>query len=327
MNKQRTIAITLIPIIVLFLILGTLHYLAATYENFTYPEHVESYLLAGFITAEIILNMINWLMQDKNNVRSELKEHTKEINKIFIRMTESYIRMGKEGLAITLPRENSISNSSLMRAGLNPQPDGYYDRVDIKYVELHPDIYYFYEFALKHLETIKYKNIFKHWKKTEELLKEFNSRPEKIIPRIGKEVNKKIDDFFPNFQEHWGESKSPDFYEPQSITSMIKILLDYPTENYHRFFIKQRNEMNIVASKYDQTVYFLGSKDKIKLEQFTKFIDSIRHDKEITKINREESELDSKIRNELGQFTEKLKPLVKQLKANKLLDGKCDGCP
>lgn len=241
-------------------------------------------------------------------------------------MTESYIREGNEGLAITLPRENSISNSSLMRAGLNPQPDGYHDRVDIKYVHLH-NIYYFYEFALKHLEAGKYKDIFKHWGKTEKLLKEFNSRPHRIISSIEKEVNKKMNDFFPNFQEHWGESTSPDFYEPQAITYVIKTFLDYPDEDYHRFFIKQRDEMNIVTSKYDRTIYFLGSKDKIELEQFTKFIDSIRCDKEIVKLYKEEIELQSEIINELSEFTEKLQPLVKQLKANKLLEGDCDGCP
>lgn len=74
-------------------------------------------------------------------------------------------------------------------------------------------------------------------------------------------------------------------------------------------------------------MYFLGSKDKIDLKQFDKFIDFILQNQEIRKIHNEELELDTKIRNELNEFTKKLQTIVKQLKANKLLEGKCDGCP
>jgi len=213
-----------------------------------------------------------------------------------------------------------------MSRGLNHQPDDYHDRVDIKYVKLHPNIYYFYEFALKHLESRKYNDIFKHWKKTEKLLDEFNSRPQRIIPRIEQEVNKKINDFFPNFQKHW-EGSDYDFYEPKVITSTIKTFLDYPDAHRTRFFIKQRNEMNIIVSKYDESLYHLGSKNEIELEQFFNLINSIMDNQEILKLCKEESELDSKIRNELNEFTKKLQPIVKQLMANKLLEGKCDGCP
>lgn len=327
MNKKSTIIITVIPIIVLFFILGVLHYLTAIDKNFTYPDHVEIYLLAGFITVEIILNMINWILQDKNNVRNDLKDHTKDINKVFIKMTESYIREGRDGLAITLPREdrNENSNWQIMQDMQNPRSDGYHDRVDIKYVHLHSDLYYF-EYAEEHLKK-GYKDIYKHWKETKKLIQEFNSRPKRIRRTIEDMVNEKIIEFFPNFQKYWGESDNPNFYEPQTITSIIKSFLDYPEAVRDSFVIKQRNEMNVIVSKFDFTMYFLGSKDKIDLEQFNRFINSILDDPNILKMHKEETELDTKIRNELSQFTEKLKVSVKPLKANKLLEGRCDGCP
>lgn len=245
MKKKNLIILVSIPIITLLLPLVWINYQSNVDPEFQPPQYLESYLLAGFIIAEIILTVSSWFLQDKSNVRGDLKEHTKEINKIFIRMTEAVIREREKGLTITLPTKEGMDAHALHKKDLLTFiPEEYHHRIGVKYLKLDDD-YYFFEFAMEHLK--KYKDIYKHWEKTEKLIDEFNLR-ERIIPTIEKTVNEKINDFFPDFQKHWGESDTPNFYEPQTITSAIKTFLDYPEAHCTRFLIKQRNEMNIVVS-------------------------------------------------------------------------------
>jgi len=97
MKKKNLLILISIPIITLLTPLILLNYQASTDPEFQSPQYLESYLLAGFIITEIVLTVSSWFLQDKSNVRTELKEHTQDINKgITVDMIKRAFKISKK---------------------------------------------------------------------------------------------------------------------------------------------------------------------------------------------------------------------------------------
>ncbi len=278
------------------------------------------YLLAGFIVEGIILFFISNLIQTKRDLRTDRKEHTNDINKIFIRMTHAVIRDRRNGLKIVCPTKD-IDPKKLALTGLFLE-EKINDYVEIEHLDLYAD-YYFFDFAIEHLK--KYKDTYKYWKNTEKLLEEFNKR--KLFKNIIDElIESKMSKSFPDFEKHHGENEN--FYDPFVIADVVIALWQKQQEELHTLGIRTKYGKPCIITEFG-TRPQIGSTDesKLDLEKYKELLKSIVTDKSLKQDYVQEIELDTEIRDELYKFTQKLEPLVKQLKANKLLEGNCDGCP
>lgn len=295
-------------------------------------DSLNLYLLAGFITEGIILFFFSDLIQKKRDLRTDRKEHTKDLNQIYLRLTDISFTEEKKELVLTFPKDyKQFNNFDNLEQIFDRDYDPHMNRISRQYLYMYEDYYYF-DYALEHLKHKSYKNIYEHWEKSNNIINEYNKSP-KFIDKLEEKIKIKMQENFPDFKEATHLQYDDHFYKPRTILDVILDTIKYQTEE------QEPNFEFLIIDRFGSGVWCICSKDysisaqigsidkgKLDLEKYKQMLKSIIEDTEIKQM----LELDSKKRlelfAELEKFSKELAVLIKKLKAGSILEGKCEGC-
>jgi len=167
------------------------------------PPFLEAYLIAGFIMEGIILFIIGDMRQKKRDIRNDRKAHTKDLNQVYLRMTDVGIREEQKNLVLTFPRtfdEGTKYSDERIRKMVRGEYDSSIEQTSIKNLKYNED-YQFFDFAVEHLKEKQYKHIYKHWREANDLLENHNNESKKFFQDLADVIKQKMKEQYPEFVE------------------------------------------------------------------------------------------------------------------------------
>ncbi|MDE1829272.1 MAG: hypothetical protein KGI25_03005, partial [Thaumarchaeota archaeon] len=203
-------------------------------------------------------------------------------------------------------------------------------RISKQSLELYEDYYYF-DYAIEHLKHKKYRDIYEHWKKADEIIEEFN-KTTKFADKLAETIKTKISIEFPEFTTKKNiEDFDGNFYDLGLIFDFISDVMKNEKPDDYINFLKIGRSNDGIYSICTKRLKFYGqltSKDenKIDLDRYKQVIKSIIQDTGVQKSLESDTKKRHDLISEQQKFSMGLEGLIKKLKAGSLIEGKCEGC-
>ena len=284
-------------------------------------------LILGVIVAIIAV----WKYKSKNKLelRSDKKQHTQDIQKIYHMVAQIGIRESNEKFIFTFPPNYRPSvDYDYLEQSINGNLDLSSEPIDEKYLYQCED-YKHYDNALKHLKHRKYSDIYKHWKTMNDLCDNLNKKP-LFRTKLKDVINKKMQEQLPEI--HYGYMSKPNYCYPNSIydfiyNSFTKYENSSDAPSLELVNITGQNEKVIRAIDCSKIHIIIDGTNNTYFERYKKIYNDVLNDSNLRNYRNNELNIRQKINPEQEKFTEKIKDLAKRLDTGEVIKGKCNGCP
>lgn len=299
-------------------------------EDATTLDLMNLFYVIAFVWVTSVAFILTDFAQHKRNIREDKKDHAKDISSIFNFMTDIGVRISInrknpdeifEELKIILPTKEGLLRRSMFLKGDFQMPEPHHD-VELDYLRYH-DEYYYYNESMEHLK--KYKDTYKHWEKTINLIDKFNQE-KTMRDNIKGMLAVKMKEGFNLTSKCEKETDSSIYYDSSIIDRILQAM--YSPEQYHFKDLEKTHtdqDYTWIIPKMGQSP-FVVSKQDIDLDKFIQLLKSFVDNESLkTKYDEENKKLEE-INNELEQFKTKIKQLIKEIKYNPLKRA-CKSCP
>ena len=284
-------------------------------------------LILGIIV--VIIAVWKYKSKNKLELRSDKKQHTRDIQKIYHMVAQIGIRESNGKFIFTFPPNYRPSvDYDYLEQSINGNLDLSSEPIDEKYLRQCED-YKYYDNALKHLKHWKYKNIYKHWKTMNDLCNNLNK---KLLFRTKLEdvINKKMQEQLPEIS--YGYMSKPNYCYPNSIydfiyTSFTKYENSFTAPSLELVNVTGQNEKWIRPTGCSGAHLVVDGANYTCFERYIKIYKDILDDFNLRNYLNDEWNIIQKINPEQEKFTEKLEDLAKRLDTGEMIKGKCNGCP
>ena len=283
-------------------------------------------LILGVIVAIIAV----WKYKSKNKLelRSDKKQHTQDIQKIYHMVAQIGIRESNGKFIFTFPPNYRPGvDYDYLEQSINGNLDLSSEPIDEKYLHQRED-YKHYDNALKHLKHRKYSDIYKHWKKMRNLCKDLNKKP-LFRTKLEDVINKKMQEQLPEINH--GYAPKPNYCHLEYIYNFIYtsfIQFEHISiSSLELVNITGQNEKVIRQTGYLEIHLVIDGTNNTCFERYKKICNDIVDDNNLRNYLNDEWKIIQQIDSEKEKFTEKLEDLAKSLDTGEMIKGKCTGCP
>ena len=184
-------------------------------------ERKDYVIIAGLVVGVVIVNLTMWLLdkdpwplnsfviptvmimlfvisqrsKKRQELHSDIRKHTLDIQRIYHMLTDVEISEERQKFTLMFPERYRLNiDYDLLEQKVVGEVDPSVGQISEERLHNYND-YKYYEFALEHLKHKKYKNIYNHWQTIKKLRDKLNTRSS-FQTKLRETINEKIRKYF-----------------------------------------------------------------------------------------------------------------------------------